>query len=287
MSSTEILAVDCHLHAHWPRRFPYAHKNTSFIEMDNEAASAESLFPTLEAHGVSHTIIVQPGAYGTDNRAMLEAIAISNGRAKGVACVPLNVSGDELEDLKRGGIVGIRVSLVTWDSEAFDRPEIANFLSRCREHDLYVEVFAPTARWPAILTKLIASGVHVIVEHVGWPTVTEGTGTPGFQALLEYGRSTNAIIKISGGFRLTQSGGNYDDVKPFVTDVVEAFGPDRCVWGSDWPLLDSHLGPLERPFLWKLDYSTEFNSLAHWVPDESVRRTILWDTPARVFGFQR
>ena len=70
-----------------------------------------------------------------------------------------------------------------------------------------------------------------------------------------------------------------------MTEVVDAFGPDRCVWGSDWPLLDPDLGPLKRSFPWKLDYSTELNSLSSWIPDEAVRRAILWETPARLFGF--
>ncbi len=283
MSST--LAADCHLHAHWPQRYPYNHPTGSRVDVGNVAASADSLFPTLTAHGVTHTLIIQPGAYGSDNRAMLDAIAGSHGRAKGIAGIAFDASDEVFEELKRGGIVGTRLSLITSDSKAFDRPEIDTFLARCREHDFFVEVFAAAATWPSIMPKLTRAGVRLIVEHVGWPNIPEGTQQTGFQSVLEIGRSTQAAIKISGGFRLTQAGTPYDDVKPFVAEVVKAFGPDRCIWGSDWPLLNPDHGPVRRPFPWKLDYATEQNSLSSWVPDEGARRAILWETPARMFGF--
>ena len=59
--------------------------------------------------------------------------------------------------------------------------------------------------------------------------------------------------------------------------LVSEFGPDRCVWGSDWPFLRMP----ER-----VDYGPLLNLLAEQVPDDDERRRILWDTPAREFGFQ-
>lgn len=278
-------AVDCHLHAHWPQKYPYSHNTGSRVDVANLAASAESLFPTLLASGVTHALIIHPGAYGTDNRATLDAIAESKGRAKGIAGMRMDAADEEFVDLKSKGIVGVRVSLIHADSETFSRPEVDAFLARCRKHDFFVEVFASARIWPQIIPKLVDSGVRLIVEHTGYPIISEGIKQPGFQAVLQLGRSTNTVIKIGAGFRLSQGGEPYDDVRPFALEVVGAFGPDRCIWGSDWPFLNPQNGSVTRPFPWTLEYPREFHAMAHWLPDQSTREAILWKTPSRLFGF--
>ena len=67
------------------------------------------------------------------------------------------------------------------------------------------------------------------------------------------------------------------DLVPYLRALVGEFGPDRCVWGSDWPFLRMP----ER-----VDYGPLLSLLAEQVPDDEERRRILWDTPVREFGFQ-
>ncbi len=284
MSSIPFI-VDCHLHAHWPQRYAYSHPTGSRIEVSDIGLSAEALFPTLSKHGVTHTLIIQPGAYGNDNQAMLDAIAGSKGRAKGMAGMALDASDEVFADLKRQGVVGTRLSLITADSRFFERLEIGDFLARCKKHDFFVEVFAASATWPSIMPLLADSGVRVIVEHVAWPITSQTLDQPGFQDVLRYGRTSDAIIKVVSGFRLTQEGRPYEDVKPFVMAAIEAFGPDRCIWGSDWPFLNPNNGPIKRPYPGTVEYSGELAPMMQWVPDDA-RRKILWETPARLFGFQ-
>ena len=68
----------------------------------------------------------------------------------------------------------------------------------------------------------------------------------------------------------------HPDLLPFVRVLVDEFGPDQCVWGSDWPFLRMP----ER-----VDYGPLLDLLAAQIPDAEARRRILWDTPAREFGF--
>src|SRR5262249_38023830 len=81
MSSSEF-AVDCHLHSHWPQRYPYLHPTGSRIDASNLAASPTGLFATLGSNGITHCLLIQPGAYAFDNRAMLDVIAVSKGTVK-------------------------------------------------------------------------------------------------------------------------------------------------------------------------------------------------------------
>lgn len=285
MSSTNF-AVDCHLHAHWPQRYPYLHPTGSRIDMENVAASATALFPTLRSNGISHTLIIQPGAYAFDNRAMLEAIAASNGAAKGIAVMPLDAPDDDFVSLKSQGVVGVRLSLITFDARVFENDKMTGFLQRCRDHDFFVEVFAAAASWPSLIPTLVRSGAQIIAEHVGWPLLADGIEQPGFQTLLDFGRTTDAVIKLSGGFRISSTGQPYDDILPYAHELLEAFGAERCIWGSDWPFLNPDYGPAKRPeIVAPVDYRREFDALSNWVKDESVRRRILWANPARLFGF--
>jgi predicted TIM-barrel fold metal-dependent hydrolase len=58
--------------------------------------------------------------------------------------------------------------------------------------------------------------------------------------------------------------------------LIEAFTPERCLWGSDWPFLQAP----ER-----IDYGTILALFEHLVPHPADRRMILWETPFRLFGF--
>ena len=84
-------------------------------------------------------------------------------------------------------------------------------------------------------------------------------------------------MKLSGPFRSSVEGYPYRDVDPFVAAVIQAFTLARCVWGSDWPFVRMD----ER-----MDYGPPLVCLQRWLPDPADRRTVLWDTPARLFGFR-
>jgi predicted TIM-barrel fold metal-dependent hydrolase len=185
--SSGNFAVDCHLHAHWPQRYPYHHPTGSRVEVADVARSAPALFPALRANGITHTLIIQPGAYAFDNRAMLEVIAGSGGAAKGLAVMPLDAPDEEFVGLKSQGIVGVRLSLITFDPRLFEDDKMSGFLERCRKHDFFVEVFAAAASWPTLIPLLVRSGAKIIAEHLGWPLLEEGLQQPGFQALLDSG----------------------------------------------------------------------------------------------------
>ena len=58
----------------------------------------------------------------------------------------------------------------------------------------------------------------------------------------------------------------------------DAFTPQRCVWGSDWPFLRMPM---------RMDYGPVLANLERWIPDPGARRQVLWETPARLFGLHR
>jgi predicted TIM-barrel fold metal-dependent hydrolase len=82
------------------------------------------------------------------------------------------------------------------------------------------------------------------------------------------------VVKLSGCTRVSRAPYPHHDLLP-TSALVAEFGPDRCVWGSDWPFLRMP----ER-----VDYAPMLSLLAEQVPAADDRRRILWDTPVREFG---
>ena len=95
--------IDCHNHVIDPVRFPYA-ADTAYRPAGQEIGSAPYFMHVLDAYGVRHALLVGPNSgYGTDNRCLLDAIARSGGRFKGIAVVPNDVEISVLERLKAAG----------------------------------------------------------------------------------------------------------------------------------------------------------------------------------------
>ena len=98
----------------------------------------------------------------------------------------------------------------------------------------------------------------------------------GFQAVLALGREGNAIIKLSSLFRVSRMLEGFDDLDPFVDELLRAFGLNHCVWGSDWPFINVPRRP---------NYADLLTPLSRWLPDPGDRARVLAHNPTRLFGF--
>ena len=267
--------VDSHAHIIDPARFPYD-DGPGYRPAAHETGDTAAYAVTLAGAGISHALLVQPSCYGFDNRAMLDAIARSDGRFRGIAVVSPDATEDELVLLRAGGVDGVRLNLQSYDPDFFTRAQAHDFLARIRAESMFVQVNALGAAWPGILPALLESGAHVIVDHLGQPDLDAGVSQPGFEAVLRLAREGDAVVKLSGGPRLSRRGLPYADMRPFVERAAEVFGIERCLWGSDWPFL----GVAARP-----RYVDVLQALETWLPDAADRTRVLWDNPARLFGF--
>jgi predicted TIM-barrel fold metal-dependent hydrolase len=270
-----IAGVDCHAHVIEPQRFPYA-DGPGYMPRPDETGDWESFRRVLASGGVSHGLLVQPSCYGTDNACMLDAMARGRGRLKGIAVIVPQATDGELLSLKERGVVGIRLHLMRSDPTALTRPETRGFLARVTALGWFVEVYATGDLWVAVAPILRQSGVRALIAHLGEPDPSRDLGQPGFQAVLALGRETDAVMKLSAPFRSTARGAPYRDVDRFAEAVVDGFGLDRCVWGSDWPFLNTP----ER-----VGYGDLLDCLARWLPDPDHRDRVLRRNPARLFGF--
>jgi predicted TIM-barrel fold metal-dependent hydrolase len=270
--------VDCHAHIVDPGRFAFQ-PGVGYSPRSDEAGTSEAFRATLDANGVSHAVLVQPSCYGTDNSAMMDAIANSGGRMKGIVAVGPEVAEPELARLSNAGVVGVRLNLQQSDPHWFERPEIHRLLAMVRELDWFLEVYALGAVWAGIANILADSGVRLLIDHFGAPVLRAGPEQHGFQAVLRLGRDTPAVVKLSAPYRLSDATPDYYDLTPYTEQLIDTFGTERCLWGADWPYLNHKNRDA-------IHYGELLNNLAYWVPDARQRHRILWSNPQRLFGFR-
>lgn len=266
--------VDCHNHIFDPARFPYA-ADAWYRPLPQETGTAADFLNVLDAHGVRHALLVGPNSgYGEDNRYLLDTIGRSDGRFKGVAVVPNDIGEAALRELKAAGVVGIALNVALLGVSHY--ADTAGLLAKLARLDLYVQVQVEHDQLVPLAAMLEQSGASVLVDHCGRPTPEAGIDQPGFRAVLELARSGRASVKLSGHVKFSRDEYPYADTWPFVRALIDAYTPDHCVWGSDWPFLRARH---------RVDYGPLLKLVEILVPDAAHRRKIMWETPMRLFGF--
>ena len=266
--------IDCHVHVFDPARFPYR-VDTHYAPAGQEIGTAAQLERAMDAYGTRHALLVGPNSgYGLDNTCMLDAIAHGAGRYKGIAVVANDASLDELKSLERQGVVGVAWNVPYYGLDYYrDAERLVHDLVAL---DMCVDLQVEHDQLVAMMPMLAASGVRILVDHCGRPTVDAGLDEPGFRALLELGAMRRAFVKLSGLVKFSRKPAPYQDAWPFIAALVDAFTLDHCLWGSDWP----HLRAPER-----VDYGVLLQLALGLLPDASDRRKVMWEVPRRLFGF--
>ena len=242
--------VDCHVHVLDPARFAYA-PGAHYQPSGQEIAPVEQLAEVLDAHGVSHALVVEPiSGYDLDNRCLLDAIARGRGRYRGIAVVRDDASRDELADLKAAGIAGIAFNAALFGVERY--AGIGPLLQRLRDLDLCADVQVERDQLVAMRSMLEASGARIVFDHAGRPDVAAGVAQPGFRALLEMAANGRTFVKLSGYAKFARRAQPHEDAWPYVQALVAAFTPRALLWASDFPFLRAPVrvdyGPLVRLF---------------------------------------
>lgn len=268
--------VDCHNHILDPRRFPYR-ADTSYRPSGQEVATAVQFDAVMATYGVTRTLITGPNSgYGTDNRCLLDALAGYGGRAKGIAVVPLDCPTAELARLKALGIVGIAFNATFPEHSVGYYMGTRDLLRRLADLDMFLQIQVAGDMLAEMMPLLDSVPVKLLVDHCGRPVIENGLGQPGFQALLALGRQRRAAVKLSGYQKFSNEEFPYADAHPYVAGLIDAFGPDACMWGSDWPFLKATA---------RVDYGTLLTLAERLFPDAAIRSKIMWETPSRSFGF--
>lgn len=279
-------ACDCHVHIFEPARFPFAASRT----YTPEPASVAELLAMHRALHLDRVVIVQPSVYGTDNSVTLDAVKQIGASARGVAVIDEQIPDGDLDAMWRGGIRGLRINFEAGgspDPEAA-RQHFLAMVARAKAHNLHVQIYTRLSVIESLKDQVMASPVPVVFDHFGGAQAALGTAQPGFDTLLSLVRAGNAYVKISGAYRSSTQAPDYTDVTPLAKALIAA-NAERILWGTDWPHPDSSpkagRAATDLAPLFAIDDGRLFNLFATWAPDAALRKTILVDNPAKLYGF--
>ena len=234
-------------------------------------ATACDYLAILDGAGISHAVLTQPSFYGTDNSLLLTALAAHRDRLRGTAIVDPTISETGLHALRAAGICGARLNWLR-RSTTPDIREHGPLLGRLREAGLHLELYLEGAKLAALLPYLRDSGVSLVLDHFGSPDPREGPDGLSFRAVLRALDGGRCWVRRSAPYRLGQG------VPParYAAALLAAGGPERLLWGSDWPWISHEQGR---------NYAQLLAALDDWVADAASRHAILSTTPALLFGF--
>ncbi|WP_230979741.1 amidohydrolase family protein [Steroidobacter gossypii] len=226
-------AVDAHCHVFGPGDvFPYAPER-KYTPCD---APKEKLWELRDYLGFERNVIVQATCHGADNRALVDALKASNGRARGVATVKHDVTDEELRALDAAGVRGVRFNFVKRLVDTTPREVLRSIAERIQPLGWHIVIYFEAQELPELYDFFTSLPTTVVVDHMGRPDVTQPLDGPEFELFIRLLRENpNFWSKVSCPERLSKRGPDaYEDVVPFARRVVETF-PDRVLWGTDWP----------------------------------------------------
>ncbi len=264
-------ACDCHAHVIGTGSLFPLQDDRSFTPPE---APLTAYLRLLDRLGLARGVLVQPSVYGTDNRCLLQALALHRNRLRGVAVVPPDLPEIELTSLGHAGIRALRFNLLYRGGIALDHVEtLARRIDPLRWH---LEFVIDPARLPALAPRLAALPVEIVIDCLGYVPAATGIDHPGFRALLKLVAGGRCWVKLTGANRISAAAPFHDTI-PLARALVET-DPTRLVWGSDWPHMATP-GPM-------VNDGDLLDLLPLWVPDARMRHLILVENPGRLYGFE-
>jgi predicted TIM-barrel fold metal-dependent hydrolase len=268
-------ACDAHCHIFGPgARYPYA-ADRSYTPPDAPLARFQQLQATL---GLTRAVLVNASCHGSDNRVIVDAIAQSDGRYRGVANSDDSFTERDFGRLHEAGFRGVRFNFVAHLGGVPDMREFRRTIERIRPLGWHLDLHFDAKDLPQYDEMLRNLPVPFIIDHMGRVPTQNGLAQEPFQVLLRlHRREQKCWIKISGAERIAAAEGPpFHTAVPFARALIEA-GPERILWGTDWPHpnIARHM-PNDGDLV---------DLIPLMIPDAATQRLVLVDNPQRLYAF--
>ena len=194
-------AIDAHCHVFGPGDiFPYA-PTRKYTPCD---ASKDQLFALRDHLGFERSVIVQATCHGADNRALVDAIAHSDGKARGIATVSHSVSDDELRELDSAGVRGVRFSFVKRLVDVLPHDTLIEVAERIQPLGWHLVIYVESQDLPDLSEFFASLPGTVVFDHMARPDVTQVVNGKAFDQFMRLlADNENMWTKVSCPERLT------------------------------------------------------------------------------------
>jgi predicted TIM-barrel fold metal-dependent hydrolase len=271
-------ACDTHAHVCGPANlFPYADERI-YTPPDSTLSDYLHMLGVL---GVERAVLVQPSVYGSDNRALLDALARIKKGLRGVAVVDFDVAQSDIRAMDAAGIRGVRLNVVDHSGERNVLPveDVRRLAETIAPFGWHIEFLVNLDEAPRFAAAIEGLPVDVVVGHLGYPRSGAGPwpGSSSFDAFLRLFETGRCWVKFTGPYRISAAPDlPYADVTPLARRLA-AVNPERLVWGTDWP----HV-MMKKPMP---NDGVLADLIADWLPEAGLRARVLVTNPASLYRF--
>ena len=238
----------------------------------------ESAYQAVQRRlGFKRVVVVQPNAYQDDNRVTLEAIRALGPGAKGVGVVKLGVTDAEIERLTKGGIVAQRIFQMQWGAVGFDR--MHEVMARVHPFGWFATIQLDgreLPQWEQTIRKLPG---RFVIDHTGKFLEPVPPEHEAFKALLRLVDTGRCWVRLAGAYETSKTGAPASEDVSRLARALVKHAPERMIWASNWPHPSAPKAKVP-------DDADLLDLLLDWAPDEAIRRKILVDNPAELYGLR-
>jgi predicted TIM-barrel fold metal-dependent hydrolase len=234
---TSYRIIDSHVHVwkHDPM-YPFA----AGANVPARDATPETLLGLMKANGVSKTVIIQVIHYKYDNRYVADVLKQYPGTFRGVCRVdPLDTAApDRLSYWTEQGFHGVRIS-PSGDASGdwFRGPLMPPLWKRCQDLNVPMTVLAPITRMPDIVPLMDRTpNLTLVIDHMADCPIDQPAE---LEKLIVLKRYPNVFVKISHTWSISKQPYPWLDAQQYVKRLYDAFGPQRLMWATDWPILEA------------------------------------------------
>lgn len=265
---------DCHAHIFGPASQYPLDPDADYRPAEATVADYRSMLDRL---GIAHCVLVQPSVYGTDNRCLIDALRALGDRAKGVAVISPDIPEQELLELHRAGVRGIRLN--TAANNGTDLDALEPLAERIRSLGWHIQVLLTEDALVQSCHRLERLDCDVVVDHFALLDPRSYQASTGFRKLLDLLSGGRSWVKLSAPY--LQGATTIDEFRAFssLAQALSSARPDRLLWATDWPhpaFMGEHL-----------DDRALLDLLVEWVPDPVTRRHLLEDNPQALYKFNQ
>lgn len=229
-----------------------------------------------ERLGLERVIVVQPNAYRDDNRVTLEAMKAIGRNAKGVAVVKPGTPQAELERLTKAGICAVRIMTLHGGMLGFDVMDA--LMAQVHPFGWHANIQLDGRDLPKFEAQIKRLPGKFVIDHTGKFLEPVSPDSKEFRSLLNLVDTGRCWVKLSAPYETSKTGApKYEDVSRLARALVKQ-APERMLWASNWPhpSVPKEKRPSDEDLL---------DLLLDWAPDEKVRKKILVDNPAELYGY--
>lgn len=273
------MRIDSHQHFWAPARNDYGWLDDSMPALYRDYLPAD-LAPLIIDADIDRTVLVQAAPTVEETEYMLGIADATHFVVKVVGWVDFE-QRDQMRHLERFAahrkFAGVRPMVQDIpDPEWMHRPDVAWAYDAVIDLDLTIDALGfPFHGAPFLRLFERYPDMRVVVDHCLKPQIRDNAFDDWAAAMSRIADETGALCKLSGLVTESQDGWTAENLKPYASHIIDSFGPDRVMWGSDWPVLNL-----------ASSYNAWHGIAESFVPDEADRQKIFGGTAAHFYRIE-